>query len=208
MKKKVLHRFFLELDRELARPAEIILTGAAAGSLMGNIRPSLDIDFEIRTKGRMGSREKASLQQAVNKVSSKMRMAANYSEDISRWSMINYLDYRKTALPYKTIGRLRLKLIAPAHWTIGKMTRFLEIDIRDMIKIIKKKKLGSQSLLRLWGRALASSPLSLASGRFRDNVIYFIEKYGKVVWGKKLNVKKATSLFKRAAKLDRVASDS
>jgi len=199
MRKALIHQFFKELDRELKRPAEIILTGAAAGTLFGHLRPSLDVDFEIWLKGRKGGRERTHLGEAIERASAQTGIAANYSEDIGHWSMVSYLDYRKHTLPYKKLGRLEIKLIAPEYWTIGKVARFLELDNRDLIKVIKKKKLSAPGLARLWGRALRQSPLSLASGQFRDHVIYFFARSGKSAWGKGFDPASATHLFQKAA---------
>ena len=199
MKKNLTERFFAELDRELGRPAEIILTGAAAGSLLGSIRPSLDIDFEIRVKGKAPAtaQKNAAVAEAIQKASAKTGIDVNYSEDIGHWSMIDYLNYRQTAVPYKTIGRLKVKLMASGHWTIGKMARFLEIDVNDLVKVIKKKKLAARDLILLWSRALKASPLSPALETFRDHVVYFLEKHGKSVWGKNFDPDEAVFLFRR-----------
>ena len=197
MKSSLIDRFFREFDRELGRPAEIILTGAAAGALLGNVRPSFDVDFEIRLAGRSG--KKADLAQAVQNVSQKTGIAVNYSEDIGHWSMIDYLDYRRAALPYKKIGRLTVKIMSPEHWTIGKMARYLESDAKDISKIIKKRKLKPDPLIRLWAKAMASSVLSLASGQFRDHVLHFLRSYGRNLWGRNFDSAKAITLFKRSA---------
>lgn len=199
MNPKLIERFFVELDRELARPAGIILTGAACGVLYGNIRPSLDIDFEIRFKGKKTSGRPGLLRRAVEKASAAAGLAANYSEDIGHWSMISFLDYRRHTLPFKKIGALEIGLMAPEYWTIGKMGRFLELDIRDMVKIIQKKKLPAPRLAKLWGKALARSPLSLASGQFRDHVIYFFNRHGKLAWGKGFQADRTMALFKKTA---------
>lgn len=201
MKRSLIDRFFTELDRELARPAEIILTGAAAGSLLGQIRPSVDIDFEIHVRDSSKGLPQTEVPEAIQKASAKTGVAVNYAEDISHWSMIDYLDYRKTALPYQRIGRLRIRLMAPGHWTIGKMARFLNIDIKDILKIIKTRKLKAEKLISLWSRALVSSPLSLASGQFRDHVIDFLENYGKSAWGKNFEREQGVALFRRLAKI-------
>lgn len=199
VKSKLIDRFFREFDREWRRPAEIILTGAAAGALLGNVRPSFDVDFEIRISGKGG--RKPLLVEVLQRVSKKTGMAVNYSEDISHWSMINYLDYRRTALPYKKIGRLTVKIMSPEYWTIGKMARYLESDAQDVLKIIKKKRLESKPLLRLWAKALASSILSLASGQFRDHVVHFLRSYGRSLWGKNFDSVKAIALFNQATKI-------
>lgn len=203
MKKSLIDRFFRELDREWARPAEIILTGAAAGALYGHIRPSLDIDFEIRAKGRKARARDAALDETIRKVSQKLGIAVDYSEDIGHWSMISHLDYRKAKLPYKKIGLLDIKLMAPEYWTIGKMGRYYEIDTNDLVKVIRKRKIKPETLIRLWGRALARSPLSLALRQFHDHVAHFLRRYGKSLWGKKFNPEKAIVLFRQTAKWQR-----
>ena len=113
--------------------------------------------------------------------------------------MIHLLDYRQSALAYRQIGRLRLKVMEPAHWTIGKMGRFLEVDIRDVIRMTQRKKLKPEKLIGLWGRALHSSPLSMNLGIFGRNVTYFIKHYGKHVWGKDFNADKMIALFEKTA---------
>lgn len=182
MRKKQIDLFFRELDKALGQKAEIILLGASAGSLMGHIRPSFDIDFEIRLGG---SKEKA--RKAAEKILStaqKVGVAVNFSENVDHWSMVSYLDYRKTAIPYKQFGNLNVKLIAPEYWTIGKMARYYALDAKDMAAIIKRKKLKPQSLVRLWKRALDGSDLSLELGQFKIHANHFLKNYGPRIWGK------------------------
>jgi len=198
MKKALIRRFFKELDQELRKPAEIILTGAAAGSLLGVVRPSLDIDFEIRLKQRKRQASQLETRKAIQRIAEKVGVAVNYSENIGHGSMIDLLDYRKTALPYLRAGQLHIRIMAPAHWTIGKMARFLEVDIRDMIRMIRRKKLRPEELIALWSKALRSSPLSLELGSFSRNVIYFMRHYGKQVWGRKFDAEKGIALFNRS----------
>ena len=198
MKQKQIDLFFELLDQELGLAAEIILVGASAASLMGHVRPSLDIDFEIRFKGSKTSKTRAKLEAALAKAQTLAGVAVNYSENISGWSMVDYLDYRKTATPYKKVGKLNVKIVAPEYWTIGKMTRFLELDIQDMIKIIRTKKIKAKPLIALWARALKASDLSLELGQFREHVIFFVQRYGKKLWGKKVDPEVLLKDFKNA----------
>lgn len=115
--------------------------------------------------------------------------------------MINYLNYRKTSIPYKKIGRIDIRLMAPEYWTIGKMTRFLEIDVKDLIKVIKKKRLRAGRLVPLWARALRVSPLSRTKGQFRRNVENFLHMYGKKLWGTAFDKEKAINEFRKLAGL-------
>jgi hypothetical protein len=203
MKKDIVDLFFLELDRALATPASVILTGAAAGAIYGNVRHSADIDFEIRLKRRKtdGQRQDEIVERLIREVSSSLGISANYSDDISHWSMIDYLNYRRSSISYKKIGRIDIRLLAPEYWTIGKMARFLEIDVNDMIKVIKKKRLRTEVLISLWARALRRSPLSLAKGQFRRNVENFFHMHGKRIWGRAFDRERAINDFRRSAGL-------
>lgn len=208
MQKSIIDLFFIELDRALSGPASVILTGAAAGAIYGNVRQSADIDFEIRLKRKKKKRGRSQdeiIQGLIREVSSKLGIAANYSDDISHWSMIDYLDYRKSSIPYKKIGQIDIRLMAPEYWTIGKMTRFLEIDVKDLIKVIRKKRLRAGRLLSLWARALRVSPLSLTKGQFRRNVENFLHMHGKRLWGTAFDKQKAINDFRRLAGLKAAA---
>ena len=196
MKQRQIDLFFKILNKELQIAADVILVGASAGSLMGHVRPSFDIDFEIRLKRVRSPQAKAKLEASIKKAREIAGVSVNYSENVGGRSRISYLDYRKTAVPYKQIGRLNVKLIAPEYWTIGKMARFLELDIQDMVKIIQRKRLRAGVLVRIWARAIRSSDLSLELGQFRDHVIYFIKKYAKKLWGKNINSEKIIEDFK------------
>lgn len=199
MKKKQIDLFFSALDQALGERATVILTGAGAGALLGHARPSLDIDFEIRLKNPT-RKAKGRLQDVVEKVAYQMGIAVSYSEDISRWSMVSYLGYRKTAIAYKKFGKLEVKVMAPEYWTIGKMARFYELDIQDMIRIIRKKRLKPERLLGLWRRVIRESSLSLELGQFKKHVVYFLRTYGRRLWGRSFQPGR---LLK---KLDKIAS--
>lgn len=183
MHKRQIDFFFRELDKALGLKADIILLGASAGSLMGHIRPSFDIDFEIRLGQARQNRKK--IEETILRTARKARVAVNFSENVDHWSMVSYLDYRKTALPYKKFGKLNVKLIAPEYWTIGKMARYYALDAKDIAAIIKRKKLKLQPLVRLWRRALESSDLSLELGQFKTHMTHFLRTYGPRLWGKK-----------------------
>ena len=80
-----------------------------------------------------------------------------------------------------------IRLLDPALWAIGKLTRFLTTDINDLIVILKKSKLNPSATARLWGKALGLSPISSAQNRFSRQVEYFFDRYGKSIWG--VNIK-------------------
>jgi len=199
MKKNFIDRFFIELDRALGVRAEIILTGAAEGALMGNVRPSVDVDFEIRPAGKRVGQRTLPIREAIQKASARTGLAANYSENIGHGSMIDYLDYRRSALPYQMIGKLRIKLMAPGNWTIGKMSRYLDPDIQDVLATLAKQRLSWRRLARIWGRALKASPPSCDQFLFRQHVEHFLKSYGKRIWGKGFHAENALRVFHTAA---------
>ncbi len=182
MRKRQIDFFFRELDKALHLKAEIILLGASAGSLMGHIRPSVDIDFEIRPARRV--QNKREFEEKILQTARKAAVAVNFSENVSHGSMVSYLDYRKTARDYKKFGKLNVKLIAPEYWTIGKIARYYALDAKDTAAIIRRKKLKPASLVRLWRRALDSSDLSLEIGQFKKHAVHFLKSYGRKLWGK------------------------
>ncbi len=184
MNKKKIHEFFKRLDINLDRNATVIVVGASAASLMGHVRPSFDIDFEIRLS-RNTPAQKKRLAEIILKTARETGVAVNFSENIGGWSMVSYLNYRKTALPYRKTGKLNIKLIEPGYWTIGKMTRFLELDIQDMVKIIAKKKIKPERIIKVWAQAFRSSDLSLEIGQFKEHVLFFLKQYSKKLWGQK-----------------------
>jgi len=86
MQKNLIDLFFKELDRTLSCPSLVILTGAAAGAIYGNVRQSVDIDFEIRLKRKdknVTRNQENILQDSIRETSSKLGIASNYSDDIS-----------------------------------------------------------------------------------------------------------------------------
>lgn len=198
MNKRQIDNFFKALDAELKQEAGIILTGAAAGSIYGSSRPSMDVDFEIKLKDS-GAAEWERLESAVKKAVDKTGIYANYSEDIDRWGMITLLDYKKEASLYKKYGKLAVKVLDPAYWSIGKMTRFIDPDIQDMIQVFSKKRTSVPRLAKVWGRALKESPRSAALAGFRRQVEGFFNSYGKKIWGKGFDADKAIEQFHKAA---------
>lgn len=162
---------------------------------MGHVRPSVDIDFEIRLTGRKPKHFREKLEEAVLKAARECGTAVNYSENVAGWSMISFLDYRKTAVPYRTFGKIRVDLIAPEFWTIGKMARFLALDRDDILRIIRRKKIPAGRLIRVWARALLSSRLSLELGQFRDHVLDFLKQDAGKAWGLRHQPEKLQALF-------------
>lgn len=190
-------RFFEILADELAVSATAILTGAAAAQILGGVRPSMDIDFALR----LGSGKKGwdAVDAAVQRAIQRTGVQADYAEDIGRWGMISLLDYEKHASSYKKFGALRVLVMDPAYWSIGKVTRYLEPDTRDLLAVLKKQKTPANRLVDVWGRAVKASPRSADLRLFLDHARHFFRTCGRELWGKDFDIQKAErELMKKA----------
>jgi hypothetical protein len=116
--------------------------------------------------------------------------------------MITLLDYKKGTTLYKRYGKLAVRVLDPAYWSIGKMTRFIDPDIQDMIQVFRKKKTPVLRLAKVWGRALKESPRSTALAGFRRQVESFFESYGKKIWGESFDSVKVIRQFHKAAGIE------
>lgn len=196
MGKRQIDRFFNILNREIEGWAKgnvkIILTGAMAGILMGGNRPSLDIDFAITSSKRYFEK----LEEAIRKVSEVTGIAANFSEDIDRWSQIAFLDYKNHTLPYKKFGIIDVTILSPEYWTIGKITRYIDPDIDDLVKVLKKNRISPLKLARLWRKALIKSPRSNAVFLFKRQAEHFLRTYGPSIWGANYNLYECVAILK------------
>lgn len=194
--------FFKELDREFRRPLTVLITGAVAGFIMGHIRPSDDIDFEVDLpEGEATADVKQALAAAIKSVSQKLQMPAQYTENIAGWSQIALMDYKRTALPYKKIGNINIKFLAPEYWAIGKFTRYLPLDRKDLIGVLKATNGDATELITVLAKALRSSPLSDRSLEFKNHVVDFLKNDGIKIWGNGFSHESAVEEFKKLAGL-------
>ncbi len=198
LNRSLINRFFKTLDAQLDRKAYVLLTGAAAGNILGKVRPSNDIDFAVQTAVN-DAKSWELVRQAVDKTIKLTGINANYSSDIGRWGMISLMDYLKHTIPYHQFGRIEVEVLAPAYWSIGKMTRYLVQDVRDMVQVFKRQKVGWRDLVKLWAAALRKSPQSTALFQFRKNAENFLQSNGRKIWGKSFSAEEALSAFHQAA---------
>jgi hypothetical protein len=195
-----LDRFFEELDKEFGHPLNILITGAVAGFIMGHIRPSDDIDFEVLLPDKNPPIHlKEKLEASIKQVSLRLGIPAQYTENIGGWSQITLLDYREQALFYKKIGHIEIKFLAPEYWAIGKLTRYLPLDSKDLISVLKANQVDALKLTAHLAKALRSSPLSDRSREFKDHVLDFLKNDGKKIWGEDFIAETYIRQFKNQA---------
>lgn len=195
MDKRQIDKFFKLLSQNIKDipkgKIKIILTGAAAGILMGGNRPSIDIDFCIDYDFKYAQ----DVESAIKRASSITGIAVNFSEDIDRWSQITLLDYKHHTIPYKTFGIVEVSILSPAYWSIGKIARYLDPDVDDLVKVLKSNSVPAAALAKLWAKALLKSPRSSASFAFKTHVEHFFKTYGLSIWGEDFNPDECLSIF-------------
>ncbi len=178
---KDIDHFFECLDKELHAPTRVILIGGAAATLYGSKRPTEDIDFELQT-----SEPEDQLAKAILAAEMASGIKAQYSTDIDHWGMISLGDYRKHTRPYKKIGKITVELLQPEYWSIGKVSRYYDSDVEDMVLVFKRQKTDPNHLLAVWQEALKYSPVSNALFLFKQQVAQFFRQHGRGIWGAKV----------------------
>ena len=177
MNKSQVERYFKILGALYPKYCRVILTGAAAGALYGSPRGTMDVDFAAQT------RDWKRFVKAVEEASARTGIVAQYAEDIDRWSSITLMDYDKHAYLYRRVGFIDLCLMEPPYWAIGKLGRYLDSDIRDMVRVFKKTRTKWRDVAAVAGKALRKSPKSTACFLFRKQVEDFLKKCGPQIWG-------------------------
>lgn len=198
MNKRQIDNYFELLNENLSDvkgAVKIILTGAAAGNLMGSVRPSLDIDFAFLCDKKNFEK----LDSAIKRTCELTGIPANYSEDIDRWSQITLMDYKHHTISYKKFGRVNVHILSPSYWTIGKIDRYLDIDVNDLIKVLKNRYVSPLALSQLWGKALKESPRSSELFVFKLHVEHFFKTYGGTIWEDKFSAEQCIKKFWESA---------
>ena len=200
MTPRQIDRFLKTLAAEVGAPARAYLTGAAAAALWGRVRPSLDVDLGLELK-RGAKADWDAIERAVERTTRLTGIPVNIAEDIDRWGMITLLDYRRSSRRYRQFGLLEVRLLHPANWSIGKLTRNLDADIRDVAEVFRRQKVLLRKVASTWGRALRASPASTTQFQFRRNVEHFFRRNGRAIWGASFDPDAAVASFRRASQI-------
>lgn len=195
MNKQGVLRFFRLLSERFDQPCRIILTGAGAGALHGRIRSTLDLDFAVKLVSPGNEKLWEDFREACHEVRGLTGILVQYAEDIDHWSSITLLDYERHTVPFGKFGSMEVHVLEPSYWAIGKLARYLDPDIRDLVEVLKKTKTPWRELVRVLGRALKESPKSTACFLFRRQVEDFLSAYGKKIWGETYSKEKAINEF-------------
>ena len=169
--------YFRTLSQELNVKTRIILIGGAAALIMGGVRPTRDVDFEIETKA-----SPEQIEQSIRISENKSGLASEYSGNIERWSMLNLPGYRKHTKTYKKFGKLTVDILKPEYWSIGKIGRYLDSDIQDMLSVFKEQKTRPENLMKVWKEVIKTSPVSDELFHFKKHMEHFMKTFGEKLW--------------------------
>lgn len=178
MKKSQINQFFKEVGRRISWPVEIYLTGGVLAWFYGGIRPTQDLDFALLSKDQW---EKAA--RILKEISQEQRIPIEFAEDISRWGMIGYSNFKKGAKLFDQFGSIKVFLLDPVIWSVGKIARYTTDDVTDLVAVFKKHKPDKEKVKKIWKEALEQSPRSSESHLFQKKVADFFKHYEKEIWG-------------------------
>ena len=182
MKPSQIDTFFRTLSQKWPYPTKIILTGGGYALLQGGSRTTEDLDFEVETKNM------EQFTDALKETSFATGIPPQFSEDIDHWSQISYLDYKAESRLYKKFGKIGVYLPTVIHWGIGKVTRYLNQDVTDLISVYKKNRPDPIRVAKKWREAITKSPRSNALFLAKKNMLSFFQNHGKKIWGKKIDL--------------------
>ncbi len=184
--------FLTALARQWRKPAALLLTGAWAAAVWGSVRHTRDVDFEVRG---IPARLMPAFEQAVRAAEREAGLAAQYSTRIDRWSEVSLLGYRRSAKLVKRYGQIRVLALDPMHWSIGKVGRYLDNDIADLVGVFRRVQPDPLAVARTWARALRQSPPSSQLWNVRQQMLDFFRRHGRAVWKRPVPLDRIERMF-------------
>lgn len=173
---KDVEKFFKDLSGFITEEITVYLLGGCALLALGASRSTQDIDFEIKCLNS----------DTIDKIFNfcmERKTAVNFSEDVGKWGMINISSNRNSAKFFAKYGTVLVNILSPFDMIIGKIERFTDTDIEDVLFLLKKNHINSDELLTAWANALKNSLKSEKSFLFQRQVEVFVTTYSKEIWG-------------------------
>lgn len=191
MNRRKIDRFIREIAKQDPGSLRLVITGGIAALLQGGRRPTQDIDFEIAfpTSNSRRKKEAKRIEAILQLASKRSGVTIQYSEDVGRWSSIAIPPRRPRGMKFQVIGKLKIEIMHPLPWSVGKMARALESDLSDIAVVFGNRKIRPGQAVGYWAKALLASPKSSAQHLFSRQVEDFLQTRGPVIKGWKGNAK-------------------
>ena len=187
-----LEQFLRALAVQWKRPLKIILTGAWAVAIWGHVRATQDVDFEVNGLKAIDGEAFDAAARAAGEAAG---LAVQYSTNIDRWSSIVLLDYRRHTKRWKRVGALDVHVLDVRHWSIGKINRYIDRDIQDLIEAFRRLKPHPVKLAQFWRKAIAQSPASTQQWQTKQQALSFFRQHGRTIWGDRLPLQQIEQVF-------------
>ncbi len=84
----------------------------------------------------------------------------------------------------------------PFYWSIGKITRFWDQDLQDLMEVFGNLKPDPLKVAALWQKALKKSPKSSTLFLVKRNALYFFETFGPKLWGRSFSLVKIRKILR------------
>lgn len=147
---------------------KVIICGGLAVMAYGMTeRATLDIDAEVDADFKI-----------IEKLKKNIKLPAELTSDISRWSLIDIpKGYRKRAIPLNIVKTKYIKVfvLSPLDLIISKLRVFRDRDIEDAAFLVKRFKIKKADILKASRQAIKSSPPSTELLRFKKTIEHFLK---------------------------------
>jgi hypothetical protein len=195
MTRREIERFFGALARAWPHRTECILIGGAAAALDGGVRPTADVDFEVRFGGAIAVGDPDAFAGAVRAAERASGLAGQFSEDLSAWSPVAMPPYRTHTRRWKAFGPITVSLLDPPDYIVSKLRRGAAHDFTDLILVARAHRVGWRTLALRCGAAARASPRSTRLQTFVKRVEYLFREHGRALWGARFAPDPAIALF-------------
>jgi len=196
MTSRDIERFFAALARAWPHPTECILVGGAAAVLDGSLRPTNDVDFEVRFGGTVSIEDPDAFAGAVRAAERSSGLAGQFTEDLAGWSPVALPPHRAGTRRWKSFGPITVRLLDPAIYVVTKLRRGAAHDFTDLLLVARKTRVGWRTLSLQCAAAVRRSPRSTRLRAFVKRVEYLFREHGRSLWGPRFDPDAAIDLFR------------
>lgn len=196
MRPRDVERFFGSLARRWPHRTECILVGGAAAALDGSVRPTRDVDFEVRFGGARSAEDPDAFASAVHEAERASGVEGQFTEDLSRWSQIGMPAYRGRTREWRKFGPITVRLLDPADYCVSKLRRGASRDFDDLILVARQHRVSWVALASRCAAARRLSPRSTQLEGFVKRVELIFRERGRELWGPRFDPGRAIALFR------------
>lgn len=126
-------KFFEALAKRHLKPATILLLGGGGLAVLGNMRPTLDIDYDIEA----APEEKVELETVMQEVAAEEHLELEFVPIEEFIPLPEGAKSRRRLIGQ--FGQLSVYLYDPYSIALSKVARGLETDIQDVVFMINEK---------------------------------------------------------------------